>query len=113
MSVVTISAQALDNMPAISDPDQLTALIGFTLPANRLDHDPNIYLTYDKSRSRPTETIRVPVRNLRDDLEAPGLASPKAQLDSLGFALARDGCGGLDDIPSEEGTKAYLDRTAA
>jgi rhodanese-related sulfurtransferase len=99
-------------MPSIAHPDDLTAVIGFTLPAERLDHDPEVYLTYDKTRSRPTETVRVSVRNLRPDIEDPALPAPRAQLDAKGYAMARDAYEHLDDIPSELGTKAYLDDTA-
>lgn len=103
-------------MPSIAQSDDLTAVIGFTIPADRLDHDPEVYLTYDKERSRPTEFIRVPVRDLRADLDGDGpsaLPSPKKQLDVKGYALVKDPYEGLDDIPSEKGTKAYLDQTAS
>ena len=99
-------------MPSIAQPNDLTAIIGFTLPAERLDHDPDVYLTYDKTRTRPTETVRVSVRNLRTEIEDPALPAPKAQLDVKGYAVAKDAYGFLDDIPSEQGTQAYLDDTA-
>jgi len=99
-------------MPSIAQPDDLTAVIGFTLPAERLDHDPEIYLTYDKTRSRPTEKLRVAVRNLRHEIDDPSLPAPSAQLDAKGYAVAKDAYGFLDDIPSAQGTQAYLDDTA-
>lgn len=99
-------------MPAISDPTGLTALITFTLPASRLGHDEAIYLKYDPEVNRPTETIRVPITDLRAELEAETISSPAEQLYKRGFAIAKLRSDLLDSIPSEEGTQKYLDETA-
>ena len=97
-------------MPSIPDPSGLTALITFILPASRLDHDQAIYLDYDPKVNRPTESIRVPMTDLRPELE---IQTPVAeQLDQRGFAIAKHRSDLLDSIPSEEGTQSYLDETA-
>lgn len=102
-------------MPAAASP--LTATIEFTLPAERLDHDPAIYLTYDANRSRPSEALRVEVVNLRDELEDPqapaNIDTVAKQLYDRGFAVAKHASNHLGGIPSVEGTQAYLDETAA
>ncbi|KAL1411645.1 hypothetical protein Q8F55_002609 [Vanrija albida] len=98
--------------PAAAAP--LTATIEFTLPATRLDHDPAVYLTYDPAVQRPSEALRVPVANLRDELEAgASLATVAQQLSARGFAVATHASSHLGGIPSVEGTQAYLDETAA
>ncbi|KAL7422167.1 hypothetical protein Q5752_002812 [Cryptotrichosporon argae] len=89
----------------------LTATIQFTLPASRLDHDEDIYLTYVADRSRPTEAVVVPVADLRPDLDDAGPV--KAQLDVRGFAVARHTSAHVDRIGTKEGIAAYLDETAA
>jgi hypothetical protein len=93
----------------------LEADITFTLPDDKLDHDPEIYLTYDAERQRPTEVLRVPVRDLREDLDL-DLKQPTsvtAQLDARGFAVARHESGHIDGLPSVEGTRMYLEESAA
>ena len=97
-------------MPSVAEP--LTALITFTLPASRLDHDEALYLDYDPEVNRPTETIRVSVTDLRAELDAEHIASPAEQIATRGFAIAKHRSDLLDSIPSEEGTQKYLDETA-
>ncbi len=100
-------------MPSITDPSGLTALITFTLPASRLDHDQSLYLKYDPAVQRPTETIRLPINDLRPELEdAKGPGPIAEQLAQRGFAIAKHHSDLLDAIPSEEGTQKYLDETA-
>ena len=100
-------------MPSIKSPSDLTAVITFTLPDDRLDHDPEIYLTFDKDRNRPTEKIRVPVNNLRDELDSDaGPIAPKDQLAQRGYAVFKHESHALGDIPTLEGTEAYLAETA-
>lgn len=99
-------------MPAPTSPETLSAIIGFTLPASRLDHDEAIYLTYDPAVTRPTEKIRVPLVDLRPELEAAGAgvsATVASQLAERGFAVMKHESTLLDEIPSEEGTGRYLD----
>lgn len=96
-------------MPFINHPDSLSALIGFTLPPERLDHDDSRYLTYDPSIQRPNENIRVQMTNLRNVLESP-VESVKVSLGNKGYAVMRHESDLLDSIPSEEGTSQYLDQ---
>ncbi|OCF32328.1 hypothetical protein I316_05996 [Kwoniella heveanensis BCC8398] len=98
-------------MPAATPSNQLTAVIGFTLPDARLDHDPSTYLTYEPGRSRPTEYIRVPIADLRDELDDKTVG-PLEQLKERGYAVLRHRSAWYDQIPSEEGTAKYLDETA-
>ncbi|WVF67024.1 hypothetical protein IAT40_001767 [Kwoniella sp. CBS 6097] len=98
-------------MPVSTSSDQLTAVIGFTLPASRLDHDPSIYLTYEQGRSRPTEYLRVPISNLRNELDD-GSIDPLHQLKERGYAVLRHQSEWVDDIPSEKGTAKYLEESA-
>lgn len=99
-------------MPSITDPSELTAVITFTLPASRLDHDESLYLKYDPMINRPTESICVPVTDLRPELERDTLTPIAEQLAQRGFAIANHHSDLLDSIPSEEGTQRYLDETA-
>lgn len=96
-------------MPSINQPDSLSAVIGFTLPPERLDHDAARYLTYDPSVQRPNEKIRVPLTNLRDVLETP-TESVIQSLATKGYAVMKHKSDLLDSIPSEEGTSSYLDQ---
>ena len=86
-------------MPSMSDPSGLTAVITFTL-----QYDPNI--------NRPTESIRVPVTDLRPELDSETPIPVAEQLASRGFAIVNHHSDLLDSIPSEEGTQKYLDETA-
>lgn len=97
-------------MPSATSP--LTAVIGFTLPASRLDHDASVYMTYEPDRTRPTEHVRVPMTDLRPELDGDEASkvSPADQLAERGFAVLRHESGLLDGIPSEEGTQKYLDQ---
>jgi hypothetical protein len=100
-------------MPSTKSPSDLSAAIMFTLPNDRLDHDPEIYLTFDKDRNRPTEKIRIPVNNLRDELDSDdGPIAPKEQLAQRGYAVFKHESHALGDIPTLEGTEAYLAETA-
>ena len=95
-----------------SQPSELTAVITFTLPASRLDHDESLYLEYDPNVHRPTESIRVPVNDLRSELEGETLMPVSEQLARRRFAVVNHHSDLLDDIPSREGTQNYLDETA-
>jgi hypothetical protein len=97
-------------MPAPSD--GLSAVITFTLPAERLDHDPEIYLTYYKDQQRPNEKIRVAVNDLRPELEDPSSPLPAAQLATRGYAAYRKPTELLPEIHTTEGVKLYLDECA-
>lgn len=101
-------------MPSISSTTDLTAVIGFTLPASRLDHDAGIYLDFDPSRSRPMEHIRVPMTDLKSELEVPEASRTTAwdQLFQRGYAVIKHESEAMGDIPTEEGTQAYLNETA-
>jgi hypothetical protein len=99
-------------MPAISNLNQLTAVIGFTLPQSALDHDASIYLTYDPAHSRPSEKVRVPVTDLRPDLEVAVPVPVHVQLAERGYAVTKHRSELLCGIPSEEGTQRYLDECA-
>lgn len=101
-------------MPAPTSASQLTAIIGFSLSGSRLDHDESVYLTYDPSRSRPNEFIRVPMINLREELDKPFKkhADPHEQLKKRGYAVFKHESQFLDGIPSEEGTAEYLEESA-
>lgn len=93
-------------MPAISTSNELSAIVGFTLPADRLDHDASKYLKYEPGVQRPFERIRVPMADFRPRLES---TEPlEQQLASQGFAITRQKSELLDSIPSEEGTAKYL-----
>ncbi|OCF60346.1 hypothetical protein L486_03028 [Kwoniella mangroviensis CBS 10435] len=94
-------------MPAPISTDQLTAVIGFTLPPNRMDHDLSIYMTWQPGRSKPLEKIRVPVTNLRPELEGTPV-EPLEQLKTRGFGIMKHESKWLSEIPSEKGTEAYL-----
>lgn len=96
-------------MPAINHPDSLSAVIGFTLPPDRLDHPDSRYLTYDPAIQRPNEKIRVPMTNLRPVLEQPTETVPES-LATKGYAVMRHQSDLLDSIPSEEGTTKYLEQ---
>lgn len=101
-------------MPAPTAASQLTAVIGFSLPGSRLDHDESIYLTYDPSQSRPNEFIRVPMINLREELDKPieKHANAYEQLKKRGYAVFKHESRFLDGIRSEEGTAKYLEESA-
>ena len=96
----------------MNDPSGLTAVITFTLPASRLDHDESLYLKYDPNVNRPTESIRVPVTDLRPELESETPMPVAEQLAQRGFAIVTHSSNLLDNIPSGEGTQKYLDETA-
>jgi hypothetical protein len=96
-------------MPSIAAPGSLSAIIGFTLPPDRLDHDQSRYHTYDPAIQRPSEKIRVPITDLRLTLEAP-TESIKESLGSKGYAVMKHKSDLLDSIPSEEGTAKYLEQ---
>ena len=99
-------------MPSISSPSDLTAVIGFALPDDRLDHDGSIYLTYIKGRERPSENIRVPVTDLRPELESEDLASTSDQLYDRGYAVFKHQSEFVDELRTKEGTQSYLDESA-
>ncbi|OXG10868.1 hypothetical protein C367_06693 [Cryptococcus neoformans Ze90-1] len=101
-------------MPARTFPSQLTAIIGFSLPGSRLNHDESVYLTYDPSRLKPNEFIRVPMINLREELDKPveKHSHPHEQLKMRGYAVFKHESQFLDGIPSEEGTANYLEESA-
>lgn len=96
-------------MPSINQPNSLSAIVGFTLPPERLDHDAARYLTYDPAVQRPNEKIRVPLTNLRETLEKPVETVPES-LATKGYAVLKHKSDLLDSIPSEEGTSLYLDQ---
>jgi hypothetical protein len=96
-------------MPSISPPGSLSAIIGFTLPADRLDHEETQYHTYDPAVQRPHEKIRVPITDLRPVLEAPTETIVES-LGSKGYAVMKHKSDLLDSIPSEEGTAKYLEQ---
>lgn len=101
-------------MPARTFPSQLTVIIGFSLPGSRLNHDESVYLTYDPSRLKPNEFIRVPMINLREELDKPveKHPHPHEQLKMRGYAVFKHESQFLDGIPSEEGTANYLEESA-
>ena len=94
-------------MPSIIAPDALSAVIGFTLPQDRLDHDESKYITYEPGVQRPFEKVRVPVTDLRPQLDS-AISVPE-QLSTQGYAVVRSPSSLLDSIPSEEGTAKYLE----
>ncbi|WVW79149.1 hypothetical protein I302_101115 [Kwoniella bestiolae CBS 10118] len=94
-------------MPAPSSTDHLTAVIGFTLPPNRMDHDPSIYLKWEPGRSKPLEKIRVPITDLRPELES-STVGPLDQLKKRGYGIMKHHSPYLGEIPSAEGTEKYL-----
>jgi hypothetical protein len=96
-------------MPSIASPGSLSAVIGFTLPPSRLDHDDSRYHTYDPSIQRPNERIRVPITDLRPTLERP-TETIEESLGSKGYAVMKHKSDLLDSIPSEEGTAKYLEQ---
>lgn len=96
-------------MPSITAPGSLSAIIGFTLPADRLDHDESRYLTFEPSVQRPNEKIRVPITDLRPVLESPTEIIEES-LKSKGYAIAKQPSDFLDAIPTEEGTAKYLEQ---
>ena len=97
-------------MPAIAS--DLSAVIGFNLPDDRLGHDPSVYLTYDKDLTKPVEHIRVPVADLRPELESEELEPPQEQLYTRGYAVEKHQSRWVDDIGSEEGVDNYLQESA-
>ncbi|WVQ72150.1 hypothetical protein IAR50_001695 [Cryptococcus sp. DSM 104548] len=101
-------------MPVPTAP-QLYATLGFTLPPSRMDHDESIYLTWKEGRSKPLERVRIPVSNLRGELDRPEeeRVNPKEQLGKRGFAVFKHESGSLASIGTEEGTAKYLDETAS
>ena len=96
-------------MPSIATPGALSAVIGFTLPSDRLDHDESRYLTFDPSVSRPNEKVRVPVIDLRPVLESQ-TETIEQSLGDRGYAIAKQPSDLLDAIPTEEGTAKYLEQ---
>jgi hypothetical protein len=99
-------------MPSVQD-GGLSAVIGFTIPANRLDHDDSIYLKeYISGRIRPNEKIRVPVTDLRPELESGTLPSVADQLNERGFAVFKHHTDFVKQITIEDGTQGYLDESA-
>jgi hypothetical protein len=99
-------------MPAVTD-NGLSAVIGFALPPWRLDHDDGIYLQrWDPKAMRPNEKIRVPMTDLRPEIDSPELPSIASQLHDRGFAIFKHRSDLIDQIQSEEGTQAYLDESA-
>ncbi|KAK8843506.1 hypothetical protein IAR55_007166 [Kwoniella newhampshirensis] len=99
-------------MPAPSSDSQLTAVIGFTLPPARMTESEESYLTWQAGRAKPTEYIRVPVTDLRPEIESTEAVAPLDQLKKRGYAVFKHESGLLDQIPSEEGTEKYLNETA-
>lgn len=95
-------------MPVSTSSKDLSALIGFTLPKERLDHDESRYVAFDPTVQRPFEKVRVPLIDLRPRITA-SKDEVLAQLRRNGFAVARHQSTLLDSIPSEEGTAKYLD----
>jgi hypothetical protein len=96
-------------MPSIASPGSLSAVIGFTLPADRLDHDESRYLTFDPAIQRPNEKIRVPIADLRPILENP-TETIEESLKTKGYAITKHRSDFLDAIPTEEGTAKYLEQ---
>lgn len=94
-------------MPSIASPSGLSAIVGFTLPQERLDHDESKYLTFDPAVQRPFERVRVPMTDLRPQLDS--TVGVQEQLSTQGYAIARNPSSLLDSIPSEEGTAKYLE----
>ncbi|RSH95481.1 hypothetical protein EHS25_000573 [Saitozyma podzolica] len=72
-------------MPAISNPDQLTAVIGFTLPQSALDHDASIYLRVLKAQLGASRVIpwNSVVRQNKDDVKLKDV--PRQQGPEQGF----------------------------
>ncbi|ORX38976.1 hypothetical protein BD324DRAFT_618077 [Kockovaella imperatae] len=99
-------------MPSISSPSQLTAVIGFNLPDERLDHDPSVYLTYLEGREKPVEHIRVPVLDLRPELEAEQQVHPQQQLYERGYAVTKHQSPFVERVASPEGIEGYLAESA-
>jgi hypothetical protein len=93
-------------MPAVQPAVSQSAIINFTIPAARLGHDADEYMTYKPDRPRPSEGIRVPIVDLRGELEKKRPVID--QIHERGFGIAKVEFEGLDDIPSLEGTKRYL-----
>ncbi|WVQ81582.1 hypothetical protein IAT38_003706 [Cryptococcus sp. DSM 104549] len=98
----------------VATANPLTAVIGFTLPPARMEDSEESYQTWVEGRSKPLEFIRVPVTNLRGELDRPvdEHVAPVEQLKTRGFAVLKHKSGFLADIPSEEGTAKYLEETA-
>ena len=96
-------------MPSIAAPGSLSAIIGFTLPPDRLDHDDSLYHTYDPAIQRPNEKIRVPITDLRPILMTP-TETVQESLASKGYAVMKHQSDLLDSIPSEKGTAKYLEQ---
>lgn len=96
-------------MPSIASPDSLSAIVGFTLPSSRLDHDDSIYHTFDPAVQRPNEKIRVPMTDLRPVLETQ-TETIEQSLRTKGYAIAKHQSDLLDSISSEEGVSKYLDQ---
>ncbi|WWD20953.1 hypothetical protein CI109_105431 [Kwoniella shandongensis] len=100
-------------MPApTSTSSQLTAVIGFTLPPSRMPESEESYLTWQAGRAKPTEKIRIPVTDLRPELEGRVVVPPLEQLKKRGYAVMKHESEYLDVLESTEGTDKYLSETA-
>ncbi|ODN83729.1 hypothetical protein L202_01821 [Cryptococcus amylolentus CBS 6039] len=98
----------------VATASQLYATLGFTLPPARMNHDESIYLTWEEGRTKPLERLRIPVSNLRGELDMPEQerVDPKEQLGKRGFAVLKHESASLGGLGTEEGTAKYLDETA-
>ncbi|PWN50535.1 hypothetical protein IE53DRAFT_91027 [Violaceomyces palustris] len=78
-------------MHPTDQPSSYSGLLRFTLPAERMDHNPDIYLDFKPGREKPYEEIWQPLHSLREELELdpcdPAAEPVQDQLSRRGFAV--------------------------
>ncbi|KAI8799834.1 hypothetical protein BJ742DRAFT_793518 [Cladochytrium replicatum] len=98
---------ARENTPS---PERVRVVIKFTLPKERLDHDESIYTgKYDPTLVRPSESVTVEARDLREEVDAAEKVPVETQLAQRGYAVSKQPSSFINDIPSAEGTERYLE----
>ncbi|GAA6038781.1 hypothetical protein JCM8097_002887 [Rhodosporidiobolus ruineniae] len=102
-------------MPALIN-TPISAEIGFGVPASELPAEKVAqYLErFDADDQVPTRLTRIPLYNLRAELDAGALASPLEQLDERGYAAVKHESAhvGVDKLATVEGTNAYTAEAA-